>query len=506
MHMHVVIPPPNIAPVLDLDANNSTTTGANYLTGFTEGGAPVAIVDTDVQAFDFDNLNLASATITLTNPQAGDVLTFNGTPPPGITVAGSGTSVITLTGVAFSDAYELALQQIRFDNSNIDPSNVTRTIEVVVNDGTDNSNIATALVQVEAVNNSAPVVDLDPDDSSFATRTTFRTIFTENGAPTAIADTDTTITDLDSTTLVSATITLANQTACDLLTVTLPLPGGIVASDYDPGTGVLTLTGVASLDDYEVALRQILYSNDNDNPDTEDRLIEVVVSDGVNTSNVAAAVITVVPANDAPAVVLEGTTYVEDAPTVTLDPDAAVTDLDDAELSQVVIRISSGAIPGDGDTLTVGGLTSGTVDGITFLWDAAEHAMVLSGASSVLNYQNLLRTVGFHSTSDNPTNFGADAIRILTWSVSDGTAVTTTTTTLDILAVNDAPQATVAATASYTENAAPVVLSPASTATDVDNITLVSGEVRIVSGAVDGDLLTVNGLQSGTFSGHRVFL
>ena len=127
--------------------------------------------------------------------------------------------------------------------------------------------------------------------------------------------------------------------------------------------------------------------------------------------------------------------------------------------------------------------------------------MVLTGASSVLNYQDLLRTVGFHSTSDNPTNFGADAIRILKWSVSDGTAVTTTTTTLDILAVNDAPQATVAATASYTENAAPVVLSPASTATDVDNIALVSGEVRIFSGAVDGDLLTVNGLQSGTFSG-----
>ena len=46
--------------------------------------------------------------------------------------------------------------------------------------------------------------------------------------------------------------------------------------------------------------------------------------------------------------------------------------------------------------------------------------MVMTGASSVANYQDLLRTVGFHSTSDNPTNFGADAIRILTWTVSDG--------------------------------------------------------------------------------------
>jgi hypothetical protein len=119
----------------------------------------------------------------------------------------------------------------------------------------------------------------------------------------------------------------------------------------------------------------------------------------------------------------------------------------------------------------------------------------------VANYQNLLRTVEFHSTSDNPTDFNANLARTLTWSVSGGTAVTTATTTLNIVAVNDAPQATVAAAASYTENGAPVVVSPASTVTDVDDIDLVSGEVRIVSGAVAGDLLTVNGLQSGTFLG-----
>ena len=306
MHMHVVIPPPNDTPGLDLDFNNSTTSGTGYLTGFTEAGPPVAIVDTDVRIFDDDDPNFASATITLTNPDFNDFLTFVGTPPPGILVSGAFSTTITLTGVASQLDYELALKQIRFNNDSADPSNVTRTIEIVVNDGTINSNIATALVQVEAVNNSAPAVDLDPDDSTGTARTTFRTIFTENGPPTQIADTDTTITDVDSTTLVSATITLVNQTSFDQLTVTLPLPGGIVASAYDPATGVLTLTGTATLDDYEVALQQIHYTNDNDNPDTQDRLIEVVVNDGVNTSNVAAAVITVVTANDAPEVEARG--------------------------------------------------------------------------------------------------------------------------------------------------------------------------------------------------------
>ena len=502
MYMHVVVPPPNAAPVLDLDANNSTTPGANYLTGFTEGGPPVAIADTDVSIFDGDSPSLASATITLTNPQTDDILTFEGIPPAGIAVSGSGTNVVTLTGAASSASYQTALQQIAFSNSNIDPANVTRSVEVVVNDGFSNSNTATAVVQVEAVNNSAPVIDLDPNESGGSIRGTFHTNFTENGTPIPIADTDTTITDLDSTTLASATITLANRHPGDLLTTTGSLPGSIVASSYDPGTGVLTLSGTATLAEYEAALQQVLYSNTSDNPVTEDRLIEVVVNDGANASNAADTLIGVVAVNDAPVLQVDTqVTYFENAAPVALSPLATLTDVDDTELNDLVVRITGGAIPGDGDTLTVGGLTSGTINGITFLWDPVDQALVFTGASLVANYQDLLRTAEFHSTSDNPTDFNASSARTLTWSVSGGTAVTTETTTLDIVAVNDAPQATVATTASYTENGAPVVLSPAATVTDADDINLVSGEVRIVSGAVDGDLLTVGGLQSGTFSG-----
>ena len=394
MYMHVVIPPPNLAPVLDLDANNSTTPGANYLTGFTEGGP----------ASRHRGYRRSGHRQRQSQPRLGhdhadqpadgrrsDLRRNTADRHHGASARAQ--AVITLTGVALSGSYQTALQQIKFSNGSIDPSNVTRIIEVVVSDGTSNSNTATAIVQVEAVNNSAPVIDLDPNDSSGSVRTTFRTIFTENGAPIPIADTDTTITDLDSTTLVSATITLANRQAGDLLTVTLPLPGGIVASAYDPGTGVLTLTGTATLDDYEAALQQVLYSNTSDDPVTDDRLIEVVVNDGVNTSNVAAALINVVAVNDAPDILLDtSAAYVENAAVTALAPLATLTDVDDAEFSEAVVRITDGAIPGDGDTLTVGGLTSGTINGITFLWDAAEHALVFTGASSVANYQDLLRT------------------------------------------------------------------------------------------------------------------
>ena len=130
---------------------------------------------------------------------------------------------------------------------------------MVVNDGTAASNLAHAIIHVAQVDNVAPVVNLDADDSTVV-GTSFRATFTEGGAPIPIADIDTLITDTDSTTLASATVTLTDPQAGDLLTATLPLPGDITASAYDPVTGILTLSGVASLADYETALEAIRFS------------------------------------------------------------------------------------------------------------------------------------------------------------------------------------------------------------------------------------------------------
>ena len=274
-----------------------------------------------------------------------------------------------------------------------------------------------------------------------------------------------------------------------------------MASSYDPVTGILTLSGVASLADYETALEAIRFSAAGENPVAGSRIVEVVVNDGANISQAATALLTVVAVNDAPALVVADASYQENADPVLLSPSASLSDADDTELNFAAVQITAGSFLGDGDTLTIGGATSGTVTGITFLWNPTLHALELTGASSPANYQALLQTVAFQSTSDNPTDFNASPQRTLTWSVSDGAAATTATTTINIVAVNDAPQETVAASAAYTENGAPVTISPAAVASDVDNLDLVRGVVRIAGGWVDGDVLTVNGLQSGTFAG-----
>ena len=291
----ITVNPVNDAPALNLDADSSTIGGVDYLTTFVDGGPAVAIVDTDVLITDSDDTELTSATVTLTNPTPTMFWSFNGAPPPGIAASlfDPATGILTLTGTASLAAYQTALQQITFDNTGTNPSTETRIIDVVVNDGTVASNLAHAIIEVTQVNNTAPVVNLDADDSTVV-GTSFRATFTEGGAPIPIADIDTLITDTDSTTLASATITLTDPQAGDLLAATGALPGGITASSYDPVTGILTLSGVASLADYETALEAIRFSAAGENPVAGSRIVEVVVNDGANNSQAATALLTVV--------------------------------------------------------------------------------------------------------------------------------------------------------------------------------------------------------------------
>ena len=99
------------------------------------------------------------------------------------------------------------------------------------------------------------------------------------------------ITDVDDTNIESATITLTNAETGDVLNVG-SLPSGITASAYDSVTGVLTLTGSATLADYQTALNAIQFENSGGGTDTT-RIIEITVNDGVGDSAVATSTINV---------------------------------------------------------------------------------------------------------------------------------------------------------------------------------------------------------------------
>ena len=110
------------------------------------------------------------------------------------------------------------------------------------------------------------------------------------------------------------------------------MPGGITASAYDPVTGTLTLSNVASFADYETALEAIRFSAAGDNPVAGTRIIQVVVNDGINNSQPATSYITVVAVNDAPVNAVPGAQSVAEDATLPI-AGVSVADIDSSALT-----------------------------------------------------------------------------------------------------------------------------------------------------------------------------
>lgn len=147
---------------------------------------------------------------------------------------------------------------------------------------------------------AAPVVDLNGSDG---TGTGFTATFTEDGGAVVIVDSDASITDDNSTQLSSATITLQNRPNGPAEVLSVTAVAGTTAT-YDPNTGVLTITGTASLADYQTMLRSLRYNNASQDPDTADRTVRIVVNDGANASTAVDATVVVVAVADAPTLLI----------------------------------------------------------------------------------------------------------------------------------------------------------------------------------------------------------
>jgi VCBS repeat-containing protein len=155
-----------------------------------------------------------------------------------------------------------------------------------------------------AVGNDFAVDDISFTDLNYDIATGYETTFTEDGAAVAIAAVDSTITDSDSTNMVSATIVLTNAQAADVMSIAGALPGGITSAidTSVPGQVTISLTGSATKADYQTAIEAVRFANTSAAPNTTDRIVNVTVNDGLADSNTAVAIIDVVPVNDVPTV------------------------------------------------------------------------------------------------------------------------------------------------------------------------------------------------------------
>ncbi len=134
--------------------------GNNFTTTFTEDGDAVTIASGPTIT-DPDSAVLLSATIKLTNAQAGDTLNV-GALPAGMgsildpTVPGEVT--LYLTGIASAAVYQAAIQAVTYQNTSQNPNPTAgaspRVIEVSVHDGQVDSNVATTTIIVNSSNDA----------------------------------------------------------------------------------------------------------------------------------------------------------------------------------------------------------------------------------------------------------------------------------------------------------------------------------------------------------------
>jgi hypothetical protein len=422
---------------------------------YTEGGAGTA-VDPLVLLVDGDDSQLEGATVRISAGwESADELVFVN--QLGITgVYNTGTGALTLTGTATVAQYQTALRSIQYRHAGDNPA-VTKTVEFRADDGEGLGPASTRNIDVTRVND-APSVDTSAGSASF----------TEGGGPVAV-DPNVTLADPDSATLSGGTVAITGGFAAADDSLGFTGQNGIMGS-YDVGTGVLTLSGDASLADYQAALRSVTYDNDSDAPSGA-RTVSFRVSDGALDSNADTRDVTVTGTNDAPVVTASaGTTpYTEGDPATAVDGGLTVADPDDTNLEGATVRIATGFQAGDELVYLDQNGVTGSVAGDT---------LTLTGTATVADYQTALRSVRFRHLGDNPV-----ASKTVEFTVNDGDADSAPATkSIALTRVNDAPAITAtAANLAYTENAGPVAIDSGLSVTDPDSAEL-SGATVTVTG------------------------
>jgi hypothetical protein len=437
---------------------------AGHTLNYTENQAATAF-DPAITVTDADTANLTSAKVQITGNYVNgeDVLAFANT----ASITGSfdaSTGTLTLTGSDTVAHYQTALRTVTYVNTSDNPSGAARTVTITANDGLVNSVAATDTINVSPVND-APVV------------TAGHTLnYTENQAPTAF-DPAITVTDVDNTNLASATVQItANYVnGEDVLAFSNT---ATITGTFDAVTGKLTLTGSDTVANYQAALASVTYANSSENPSGLARTVTIVANDGAANSVAKTDTINVTPVNDAPVTTAGGTlNYTENQAAAVIDSSVTVTDVDNANMASATVQITSGFAAGQ-DVLSAN--TAGTSITASFVGDT----LTLSGSDTKAHYQQVLDSVRYFNSSDNPS--GAD--RTVSYTVNDGTVNSNTSTaTVHVTPVNDAPVVTATGTLAYTEDQGPAAIASALTVSDVDTTTLSSASVVISANYVNGE-------------------
>ncbi|MBF0420287.1 MAG: DUF4347 domain-containing protein, partial [Magnetococcales bacterium] len=277
--------------------------------------------------------------------------------------------------------------------------------------GTGYARVANSLVDIGAFEDQLPVATAG---GSMA--------YVERAVAAAI-DNTITVSDVDDTQSTGATVTISfGLTAGDVLDVATQ--NGISGS-FNAATGVLTLTGTATLAQYQTALRSVTFSSTSHAPTatSASRTITWRVQDGSQSSTGVTSSISITAVNDAPSGTNTTITTLEDTPYTFTSADFGFSDSNDNPANSfLTVQITT--LPAAG-TLTNNGAAVNAGDWIT-------QAEIIGG--------KLIFTPVANANGAGYTSF--------TFQVQDDGGIlnggidldpTPRTMTIDVTSVNDAP-------------------------------------------------------------------
>ncbi|MEW5811272.1 MAG: hypothetical protein AB1925_17670, partial [Actinomycetota bacterium] len=297
-----------------------------------------------------------------------------------------------------------------------------------------------------------------------------------------------TITDPDSTKLSSASVTLANGQAGDVLSYTAPL-GNPVAAQWNPTTRTLTLSGSATLAQYEAALKAVSFSTTQAGAA---RTVSINVKDEGGLQSLVAGVASVIVLAVPPLLVVAPVAIGTAGTPVRVSPVVSITDVDSQKLSSATVTVKD-AKPGD--VLGYGALPTGVTATVT------DGSVTFVGAASVAAYQQLVQSI----TLTSPTT----GVKTVSFSLTDDQAEksipVSTVVTFVGLPVAAPPLIVTAPVAVGTAGKA-VTVSPVVVITDIDSTTLSSATVTTSGGslgygALPPGVTATSGAGSVTFTG-----
>ncbi|MBN1969771.1 MAG: hypothetical protein JXR48_13505 [Candidatus Delongbacteria bacterium] len=273
----------NVSPVNDLLVINNFDPNPigcleNHIYGFS---GTVNIINND-------DPNLLGMNVVIDGYMNGEDELYYNIPPSSGIVLSQVNGTFTFSGSSNYSNYLTLVRSLGFINNSDTPTTTPRTVRITINNESGSSNELSRPIVVIAVNDKPILSEIEASNISY----------TENQDATIISST-LKITDVDDTSIESATISIASNFVTGEDILQFQDQNGITGN-YDNETGILGLSGSSSKENYLSALRSIKYYNTSDNPEDLDRTISFVIFDGDSSSLAISRIIEITPVNDKP--------------------------------------------------------------------------------------------------------------------------------------------------------------------------------------------------------------